>query len=193
MQNFVYVGEEFPTGADAEVLRAFEDRATAVNHIKGVIPPLDLAFRWVTHQRHLAEKRREELEAIRAEEEKKREQEEKLRLLMKDASTAVGRRALAEQDFAAAAREALKISGAVLLDARPSCNRGESVVQYRFLARRLECVVETRTLRVVDSGVCLTNEYTGAKGDAFFTLESLPGVVSEAMRVGKLVVYRHVY
>jgi hypothetical protein len=53
-------------------------------------------------------------------------------------------------------------------------------------------------LRIIDSGICLTAHYddpefeAGTKGDGFFTLESLPSVIREAQRDGKLVVYRHV-
>jgi hypothetical protein len=45
---------------------------------------------------------------------------------------------------------------------------------------------------VVDSGICLQDHRTGVKGDTRFTLESLPTVIGEAIRTGKLVVYRHV-
>jgi len=110
---------------------------------------------------------------------------------MKDAGTAVGRRVLAARDFETAAREALKISGAELLDTRPSHNKAEMVVQYRFRERRLECVVDKATMRVLDAGVCLTDHGTGVKGDRLFTLESLPGVIGEAMNLNKLVVWRH--
>jgi hypothetical protein len=189
--NLVYVGQEFPEGADAEAIRAYQDWAESLDGVTGVTPALDLAFRWVTYQRHQAEKRRQELERIRAEEERRRAEAERLQQLMRDAGTAVGRRALAGRDFEAAAREALRVSGAELLDTRQSVNRAEMVVQYRFQQRRLECVVEKATLRVVDAGVCLTDHDTGVKGDRFFTLESLPGVIAEAIRLGKLVVWRH--
>lgn len=190
--RLVYVGQEFPNGADAYAIRAYEDRADSLDHVQGVTPSLDLAFRWITHQRNQAEERRRAIEALRLEEEKKRAEEERLRELMKDAGSALGRRALAERDFNAAAIEALRVSGATFLDARKSYHRGEMVVQYRYLDRRFECVVEEKSLRVVDSGICLTDHDTGEKGDTFFTLESLPGVVAEAARIGKLVVYRHV-
>jgi hypothetical protein len=52
-------------------------------------------------------------------------------------------------------------------------------------------VVDRNTLQVVDSGICLTDHHTGEKGDAYFTLESLPPVVGQAMDEGVLVVYRH--
>lgn len=171
---------------------AFQDRASNINHIAGVTPALDLAFRWITYQRERQEERRRELQRIREEEERKRAEEERLREAVQQGGTAAGRRVLARTDFEAGAREALRVSGAELLDVRQSHNRREMVVQYRFQQRRLECVVERDTFRVVDAGVCLTDHATGQKGDTFFTLESLPGVIAEAMRLGKLVVWRHV-
>lgn len=191
MGRYIYVGQEFPEGPDSPAIRAYEDRDESLDHIKGVTPALDLAFRWVTYQRKVAEERRAELERLRAEEEKKRAEAERVIQMMKDAGTAIGRRALVQRDFDMAAREALLLSGAQLLDARESYNKGEMVVQYRFRQRRLECVVERDTLRVVDAGVCLTDHETGVKGDTLFTLESLPGVIGEAMDLDKLVVWRH--
>ena len=189
--RLVYIRAEFPLGPEEEVRRAYQDRLPDVAAVKGVTPALDLAFRWISHQRELQEERRRDLDRIRQEEEQKRAEEERITQAMKDAGTALGRRVLAARDFDTAAREALRVSGAELLDSRPSYAKGEMVVQYRFMERRLECVVEKKTLRVVDAGICLT-DHTGTKGDTFFTLESIPGVVAEAMRLGKLVVYRHV-
>jgi hypothetical protein len=189
--NLVYVGQEFPDGPDALAIRAYEDKAESIDHIKGVTPALDLAFRWISYQRKMAEERRAELERIRAEEERKRAEAERVVQMMKDAGTAIGRREVLKRDFESAAREALRVSGAELLDARASYNKGEMVIQYRFQHQRLECVVEKDTLRVIDAGVCLTDHDTGVKGDRLFTLESLPGVIGEALELGKLVVWRH--
>lgn len=189
--NLVYVQQEFPQGSEEAVQRAFQDRMTSVNEIPGVTPALDLAFRFLTWQRELKEERQLELARLQEEERKRREKEEQLQQAMRNAGTAIGRRVLAEQDFEAAAREALRVSGAELLDCRNSYRKGEMVVQYRFRHRRLECVVEKRTLRIVDAGVCL-DDHHGTKGDTFFTLESLPGVIGEAMDGDKLVVWRHV-
>jgi len=190
--GLVYVGQEFPQGAEAAVQMAYQDRKDSVDHVSGVTPALDLAFRWVSRQRLLAEEREREMERIRLDEERKRAEAERMRQAMKDAGTGAGRRALAQRDFNAAAKAALKLTGAELLDARPSYNKREMVVQYRFRNRRLECVVDKDTMRVVDSGICLQDHHTGVKGDTRFTLESLPTVVGEAIQTGKLVVYRHV-
>jgi hypothetical protein len=190
-ERFIYLRQEFPMGPELDVLAAFQDRKESVAHVKCVTPSLELAFLWITHQRELAEERRRELERIRAEEEAAREAEEKLQRAMRDAGTAVGRRALATRDFEMAAREALRVSNSELLDVRDSFRKGEKVVQYRFRQRRLECVVDAKTLRIVDAGVCL-DDHAGTKGDSLFTLESLPGVIGEAMDQRKLVVWRHV-
>jgi hypothetical protein len=189
--GLVYVAQEFPQGPETEVQMAYQDRKDSVAHVAGVTPALDLAFRWVSYQRLAAEEREREMERIRVEEERKQVEAERLKQAMKDMGTGAGRRALAQRDFSAAAKAALRLTGAELLDARPSYNKREMVVQYRFQNRRLECVVDRDTLRVVDSGICLT-DHNGVKGDTRFTLESLPGVVAEAIRGGKLVVYRHV-
>jgi NAD(P)H-dependent flavin oxidoreductase YrpB (nitropropane dioxygenase family) len=90
-----------------------------------------------------------------------------------------------------AARAALALAGAEYLDHRASTQAAEVVVRFRLAGRRFECVCERQTLRIIDAGVCLTDERTGEKGDSRFTLESLPGVIQEAERSGRLVVFRH--
>lgn len=191
-EAWIYIRQEFPQGPEMEVQAAYQDRLDGVEHIKGVTPALDLAFRWISYQRLLAEEREREAERRRLEEERKRAEQERIRKAMKDAGTGAGRRALAQRDFNAAAKAALAVSGAKLLDARQSYRRSEMVVQYRFRRQRFECVVDKKTLRVIDSGICLTDHHTGEKGDTYFTLESLPSVVGEAIDTGALVVYRHV-
>lgn len=194
--GLVYVRQEFPEGPEFEVQAAYQDRKSDLSHIAGVTPALDAAFRWVSYQRIRAEQLEVEQEALRIEEArlfelrlKEMAEKERVEQLMKDAGNAVGRRALAAKDFRLAAREALRVSGAELLDVRESARKGEMVVQYRFRERRLECVVAQLTLRVIDAGVCL-EDHRGTKGDTWLTLESLPGVIGEAIRLHKLVVYR---
>ena len=193
----VYESLEMPLGAEDDVLRAFEDQKTSVNDIKGVSPALDAAFRLEIWQRDEAEKRRVELERLRREEEEKRQVAERRRKLVEQLGDAAGRREMARVDFKEAARASLAVGGAVYLDHRVAHRRGEFIVKFRHLGRRFECVCDER-LRIIDAGICLTAHYDddsfeeGTKGDTFFTLESLPGVISQADREGKLVVFRHV-
>ena len=181
---------QWPRGPEMAVQVAYQDREESVTEIPEVTPALDLAFRWESRQRTLAEERARELERLRREEEERLEREEKRQQLMKTLGTGEGRRDLAKYDFEAAARAALAISGAELLDCRESYNKGEMVVQYRYRHRRLECTCDRYSLRIIDAGVCLDN-HRGTKGDTFFTLESLPAVIQEAMNLGRLVVWRH--
>jgi hypothetical protein len=190
--HLVFWQQEFPYGPEEEALRAYQDRKPNLNHVKMVSTSLDLAFQWISYQREQIEAREREMARRRAAEEAKRAEEERYTKALKDASTAVGRRVLATRDFKTAAQEALKLSGAELLDTRESYNKHEMIVQYLFRHQRFECVVDKQTLQVVDSGICLTSHTTGIKGDTWFTLESLPGVIGEAIDSHKLVVYRHV-
>lgn len=188
----LFIRQEFPTGPEYEVQAAYEDRLDNLDHITGVIPSLDFAFRWESYQRLRAEEWAREQERRRAEEEAERQRQERIAEARRNMGTAAGRRALAQHDFTAAARAALAVSGAELLDARPEDRRGRNmVVRYRFRHERLECVCDRDTLRIVDAGICLTDHYTGEKGDTRFTLESLPTVVGQAMNEHRLVVWRH--
>ena len=182
--KWIFIRQEFPLGPEGDVAFAYQDRKQTVNDIPGVTPALDLAFRWETW-------RRDQTEAHRQEIERQRQEEERRQRLIGMIGTGEGRRQLAAMDFGEAAKAALRVSGAELLDHRPSTTHGEMVVQYRFEGRRYECVVETNTLRVVDSGICLTDHGTGERGDTRFTLESLPTVILQAIREHRLVVYRH--
>jgi hypothetical protein len=98
---------------------------------------------------------------------------------------------MALEDFGEAARAALAVGGATYLDHRPAY-RGEMAVRFRFIGRRFECTCDQRTLRIIDSGICLQDHDTGDRGDHLLTLESLPGTIMQADREGKLVVFRHV-
>ena len=188
--NLIFERLEFPLGPENDALAAYQDRKDNLDGIKGVTPALDLAFRWISRERVLAEERRLELERLREEERKQQEANARYEEALRNAGTAVGRRAIAGRDFETAAREALRVSGAELLDVRESYNRGEMVVQYRFMNRSLECTITRDNLWVVDAGICLG--HGDAKGDTLFSLEALPGIAKEAIDGRKLVVYRHV-
>lgn len=183
--NWIWVREEFPLGPESDVLMAYQDRKDSLNDIPFVTPALDLAFRWETWQRSNAEE-------IRRIAEEKRLEEEKRQRLLGNLMDGAARRELAKEDFQTAAAATLRVSGAQLLDFRPHRTRGEMVVQFRFRNRRFECVVETATLGITDAGICLVNHQTNERGDTYFTLESFPAVIAEAMDTGRLVVWRHV-
>jgi hypothetical protein len=180
----IYIQEVFGLGPEEEVREAYVDRKASVAHVSDVPPALDLAFRFASRRRLEVERRRAELERMRLEEARREEARRKI-------GTGPGRRTLVGVDPEAAARAALRVGGAELLDVRDGRIRREMIVQYRVDNRRLECVAQRDTLRIVDAGICLEDHATGEKGDTYFTLESLPGVVRQAIREGQLVVWRH--
>ena len=186
----VYQGLEMPLGQEDQVLEAFLDQKTSLTHLKDVSPALDAAFRMESWQRAEAERRRIELERVRREEEEKRQKEERRQNLVKKLGDGEGRREMALHDFDAAAKAALAVGGAVFLDAK-KLRHNEWAVRYRLDRQRLECVCNER-LRIIDAGICLIDHDSGEKGDAFFTLESLPAVVAQAQRERRLVIFRHV-
>jgi len=193
----IYKNQDMPMGPEEEVLSAFLENRE-LDGVKNVTPALQVAFWFERWQKAEAARRREELEKLRREEEERRIKEERRQQIIKQLGDGAGRRAAAAVDFDSAAKAALAVGGAELLDAKRSVNRHEMVVRFRMDGRRFECVCDERTLRIVDSGICLTAHYDdpdfdgGTKGDTWFTLESLPSVIREAIREDKLVVYRRV-
>jgi hypothetical protein len=187
----VFDRQEMPLGPEEAVLQAFLDGKESVDDIPAVPPALDAAFRMEAYRRQQARRRREELERLRREEEERRAAEERRRALFEQLGDARGRREMARVDFGEAARAALAVGGAVYLDHRKAYGRNEMVVRFRLNGRRFECTCDARTLRIIDSGICLIDHGTGEKGDDYFTLESLPGVIEQAERERRLVVFRH--
>lgn len=188
----VFVQEEMPLGPESDVLAAFQDRASSVSGIKGVTPALDASFRLETWQRSEADRRRAEVVATRAAELARLAEEERKAELLERLSDGAGRRQMAAVDFGQAANAALSVTGAEYLDHRASANRGEMVVTFRLDGQRFECVADARTLRIIDSGICLVDHRTGDRGDTRFTLESLPDVIRQAVAERRLHVFRHV-
>ena len=186
----IYKDQEFPEGPEEDVLSAFLDQKASVNDVKGVTPALDAAFRMETWQREEAERRRQELLRIQREEEERLAREARRQALIEQLGDGAGRREMAAVDFQEAARAALAVGGAQLLDVRDG-RRGEKVVRYRLMGRRFECVCDVN-MRIIDAGICLVDHSTDEKGDTYFTLESLPAVIQQADREGVLVVFRHV-
>lgn len=190
--RLIYSGQEFPLGPEAEVTAAYQDRLESLDGIPGVTPALDLAFRFETWTRAEAARLRAEAERVAREEAANAEREQRRANLVRQLGDGQGRRQMALVDFGEAARAALRVGGAELLDWRDSAVPGEAVVQFRFRGRRFECVCQKVTLRIVDSGVCLVDHATGRRDDTLLTLESLPGTLGQAIRENKLVVFRHV-
>ncbi len=188
----IFEGQQMPLGPEGDVLNAYLDRAPSLDHLRGVTPALDAAFRMETWKRDEAERRRREIEERRREEEAQRALEAQRQEILASLGDARGRRAMAAYDFAEAARAALAVGGAVYLDHRNSIRRGEMVVRFQLARRRYECTCDEKSLQIIDAGICLVDHDTGERGDTRFTLESLPAVILEADREGKLVVFRHV-
>ena len=188
----IFLNQEMPLGPEDAVLNAFFNSHKSIDNIPGVPPALDASFRMEVWQREEVERRRIELERIRKEEEEQRLREERRQELIHSMGSGSSRREMALVDFAAAARAALAVGGAEYLDHRASYNKNEMVVQYRVDNSRFECTCDKASLRIIDAGICLNDHATGEKGDTRFSLESLPAVVLEARRKGKLVVFRHV-
>jgi hypothetical protein len=187
----VFREQIFPLGPESEVMNAYLDRLASVQQIPGVMPALDAAFRMEVLQREQAEARRAELARLRAEEEAKLAAERRRAELLEQLGDGARRRELAREDFGEAAKAALTVGGAVYLDHRRSARAGEWVVRYVVDGQRLECVCDT-AMQIVDAGICLTDHNSGEKGDRYFTLESISSVVREAVRLDKLVVWRHI-
>ena len=187
----IFCEQDFPLGPEDQVMNAYLDNHSDVAGIAGVVPALDAAFRMESYQREQAELRRQELARIRAEEEARLAKEARRAELLERLGDGAGRRELALEDFKEAAKAALTVGGAQYLDHRKGARRGEWVVKYRVDGQRLECVCNTK-MQIIDAGICLADHETGEKGDTYFTLESLPAVVREAVRDGKLVIWRHV-
>jgi hypothetical protein len=87
-------------------------------------------------------------------------------------------------DLETQVEESLRGAGARLGGVR-RLGGGMVEVRWRFEGHRFVSVVAEEGLRVVDSGVCLAGE------DRLLTLDSLPGVIREAIEEGALVITHH--
>lgn len=81
------------------------------------------------------------------------------------------------------AEMALDRAHATMLASR-SLSGGQIEVTWQFMDERFISVVDAITLHVYDSGVCLAGE------DELVTLDSLPGVIREAIETDRLVITR---
>jgi hypothetical protein len=186
----IFIEQAFPLGPEDEVMDVYLDGKKDVTGIPGVVPALDAAFRMETYRREQAELRRQEIARKRAEEEARKLQEQRRAELRERLGDGATRRVMAQENFAEAARAALQVGGAEYLDHR-SVRRNEWAVKYRVDGQRLECVCDTN-LHIIDAGVCLTDHATDESYDTRYTLESIPGVIREAVRTRRLVVWRHI-
>jgi hypothetical protein len=193
----IFKERSFPLGPESVVLDAFLERKLSLSNVVSLPPALEMAFRLESWYRDETERRRQEAERLRKEEEEKRAREERRQELVKKLGDSASRRELAKVDFAEAAKSALAVGNATFLDHRKSGYGNEMVVRFRLDGQRFECTCDAASLQIISSGICLTAEYgqdyfdEGTKGDSWLTLESLPGVIRQAEREGKLVVFRH--
>ena len=202
--RLLFCRQEMGLGPEDDVLGLFEDlpiglrdptlipEATAkLRAIVGVPPALEAAFFFALRERVEMERFRErqrqlEEAALRAE-----QQAAARAAFLEQTSSSEGRRRLAQVDYAEAAKAALLVGNAEFLSEHSNRgDRGEHVVRFRYMQRRFECVADAR-LHIVDAGLCLSDHATGRRDDKLLTLESLPSVIAEAIRRGKLVVTRH--
>lgn len=162
--HLIFGSVEFETEVELEVRESFEEER-AISGIKGITPALAQAFMLLATERQLA---REAEERARRKAEQEAHEEE----IKRWQNTVEGRIVYA-----------LSHTGAQLLDWRNN-GENEAVVRYRLNNQRFECVVDTNTLRIIDSGICLEGE------DRELNLSSLPSAVREAIQTGQLYVFR---
>ncbi|HEY8076569.1 MAG TPA: hypothetical protein VIF62_20735, partial [Labilithrix sp.] len=106
-----------------------------------------------------------------------RQDRARIRELTANAKPARGRIAPTPENAAARAFEALDGADARMLGSRRLAN-GTLEVRFELLGERFISVVDATTLHVYDSGICL------AGADEMVTLDSLPGVIREAIDTG---------
>jgi hypothetical protein len=163
--NLLYEGQEFETEVESQVRDAFEEERS-LDGIKGITPALAHAFLLESTQRALAR------EAERRAREEAERQERAVELARWQ-ETLEGRISLA-----------LSHTGAALINWRRN-GPEQAVVRYRLGDRRFECVIDIRSLQILDAGICLSGT------DEELNLSSLPSAVREAITTGQLHVYRH--
>ncbi len=135
------------------------------------------------------ERDRREAEERALQEAIQRQDRARVRELLADAEArgpARGRRhgrAPTLENAAARAFEALDGADARMLGSR-RLSDGTMEVRFELLGERFISVVDAITLHVYDSGICL------AGADEMVTLDSLPGVIREAIDTGRLVITR---
>lgn len=182
-QKYVFKYSQHTPPIAGKVYERYLNRQS-IGDLKGVSPALEASFTWSNYfrdqQEQMAREARERLDAERLRKE-----------MTEHMGTAHGRREISQDHFEVAARSALQAGGADLIDFREAPGEGEMIVRYSVDGERIECICDAITLRIIDSGVCLTDHRSGVAYDNRLTLESLPSVIREAVALGKLVVWRH--
>lgn len=177
----------------AEVLANAEMGNTSIDHIPDVPAALQNVFQLFCDQkRRVEENRRRIAELARQRREEEERETERLRSeqqLRQMGGTATQRRLLARTNFELAATAALQVGNAQYVSHRQSGN--DMIVRFRLNYYLYECVCDQQ-MRIIDAGICLTDEITGERFDELLTLESLPPVIAEARRNNVLHIYRRV-
>lgn len=190
----IFQQQEFPNEADIFALNFYldhrDDEKAPEPKIKGAAPALYQAIHMEWFQRAEARRRRAEIEKHIREQEEARQREERRQGLIRQLGDGAGRRQMAQVDFETAAKAALAVGSAEFLDHRAAGRTNEMAVRFRLDGRRFECTCNALTLQIIDAGVCLRGG--SVVGDTLFTLESLPGVIREAIHRGVLHVFRRV-
>jgi hypothetical protein len=164
--HLLFDSVEFESDVELKVREAFEEER-GIDDVRGVTPALAHTFMLEATQRALA---REAERRAREEAERRAQAAE----LARWQETLEGRISLA-----------LSHTGAQLVNWRRN-GQQQAVVRYRLGGRRFECVIDTRSLQIVDAGICLQG------ADEELNLSSLPSAVREAINSGQLHVFRNV-
>jgi len=192
--DVLYDALDFETESEELVRRAFEDGAS-INGLKGVPSSLRAAFGYavmarVAGARGVAVAPVEVRSAVGriaaggdavANDLLERIVRERRRAEFVDRVRPVGGTRGMAEDAEERAQLALRAAGATPLSTR---RRGEGLleVRYRFEGERFVSIVDAATLQVIDAGICLDGQ------DRLVTLESLPGVIREAIDDGHIYI-----
>jgi len=173
--KYIFINQGFGCGLEHEVRDKFEAKedVSSLDSIQGTPPILRRVYRWeVDILADIKERRKKEEEQAKAEEiERER---------IKRVAT-----------FEGAVTEALQSVNAELVSVRNNTvNNEEAIVRYRCDGESYECVVRKSTLGIVDPGICLVDHDTGETYGGRLTIRAMPGVIRQANRLGRLVVWR---
>ncbi len=160
-----------------------EVRARVLEVAEGGPPAALAALRALETEREQARREMAELEArraaetarLQAQQAREAELERRAARVREQRATIVERASLALETAGARVEAARVING----------DQVEAI--YRFQGERFISVADALSLQVIDSGICLGHP----PRDELITLDSLPGVIQEAIDDGALVILRH--